>query len=88
MYLHVCIPLVKERSLEEKDRTQEAEDPTTTTKEEGSTRTTVKANLELTTVPQAQVQTTLIAAGRQEAPGDQPLEKKYLKKKKRLWDIF
>ena len=64
MYLHVCIPLVKERSLEEGDRTQEAEDPTTTTKE-GSTRTTVKANLGLTTVPQAQVQTTLIAAGRQ-----------------------
>lgn len=48
---------------EERHRTQEAEDPTITTKE-GSTKTTMKANLKLTTVPQAQVQAILIAAGR------------------------
>lgn len=45
---------------EERHRTQEAEDPTITTKEEGSTKTTMKANLKLITVPQA----ILIAAGR------------------------
>ena len=49
----------------ERHRTQEAEDPTTSTKEEGSARTTVKANLKFVTVPQAQVQTILMAAGRE-----------------------